>query len=268
MPLIQASGTGPGIGDVLAAEHDGAGAVGGRAGLGVADRVPQHHRVLDGVEGDVVLVEVGVGVLERVLPVLEHHEHPDVVGRLRAAHVGADVRREVAAGAGVQRRRERDRQRERPHRLALGLLLEADGEHPLVDAGLHELAGHDGGRAADAARGVHPEQRLAGRAERVGQVAAPASSRPRRSRGPCRSRRRRCRPRSSRRRRARARRPPARARPSTRRPGWTGAWSGRSRRPRPGPCPSGVSLQDAHQVLLQARSRRGVGDAAVVARRR
>ena len=33
-----------------------------------------------------------------------------------------------------------------------------------------ELAGDDRGRAADAARGVHPEQRLAGRAERVGQV--------------------------------------------------------------------------------------------------
>ena len=72
-----------------------------------------------------MLVEVGVGVLERVEPVLERHEDPDVVGRLRPGHVGPDVRGEVAAGAGVQRRLERDRHRERPHGLALALLLEA-----------------------------------------------------------------------------------------------------------------------------------------------
>ena len=52
----------------------------------------------------------------------------------------ADVRGEVAAGAGVHRRLERDRQRQRPHGLALGLLLEGDGEHPLVDAGLRRAA--------------------------------------------------------------------------------------------------------------------------------
>ncbi len=55
-------------------------------------------------------------------------------GALARAHVGADVRGEVAAGAGVHRRLERDRQRQRPHGLALGLLLEGDREHPLVDA--------------------------------------------------------------------------------------------------------------------------------------
>ena len=85
---------------------------------------------------DLVVLHVGVRVLAGVLPVLEHDEHADVVGRLRPAHVAADVRREVAAGAGVQRRRERHGQRQRPHRLGLGLLLERDREHPLVDAGL------------------------------------------------------------------------------------------------------------------------------------
>ena len=79
------------------------------------------------------------------------------------------MRGEVAAGAGVQRRLERDRHRERPHGLALALLLEADGEDPLVDPGLHELRGDDGGRPAHRAGGVHAEQRLAGGAEGVGE---------------------------------------------------------------------------------------------------
>jgi hypothetical protein len=52
-------------------------------------------------------VEVGVGVLQRDEPILQRHEHADVVGRTRALHVRADVRSEVAAGAGVHRRLER-----------------------------------------------------------------------------------------------------------------------------------------------------------------
>ena len=39
-----------------------------------------------------------------------------------------------------------------------------------MDAGLDERGGDDRGRAADRAGGVHPQQRLAGRAERVGEV--------------------------------------------------------------------------------------------------
>ena len=46
------------------------------------------------------------------------------------------MRGEVAAGAGEQRRLERHRHRERPRGVALGLLLEGDGEHALVHAGL------------------------------------------------------------------------------------------------------------------------------------
>ena len=84
VPLTQATGPVARVGHGLAGQHHGAGAVGAGARLGVADRVPQHHRVLDGVEGDVVLVQVGVGVLQRVLPVLERDEDADVVGRLRA----------------------------------------------------------------------------------------------------------------------------------------------------------------------------------------
>ena len=60
-------------------------------------------------------MEVGVGVLERVLPVLHRHHDAYVVGRARAAHVGPDDRREVAAGAGQQRGREGLGHRERPH---------------------------------------------------------------------------------------------------------------------------------------------------------
>ena len=40
----------------------------------------------------------------------------------------------------------------------------------LVLAGLHVRGGHDGGGAADRTGGVHPEHRLAHRAEGVGQV--------------------------------------------------------------------------------------------------
>ena len=138
-------------------------------------------------------------------------------GAFGPAHVRPDVRREVATRAGVQRRLERDRHRQRPHGVALGLLLEGDGQDPLVDAGRDELAGDDRRRAADRARGVHPEQRLARRRRGRRRGTARASSRPRRSRAPCRRRRRRCRSRSSRHRRAPGSRPPARGRPSTRR---------------------------------------------------
>ena len=177
--------------------------------------------------------------------------------------VAADVRGEVAAGARVQRRGERHGQRQRPHRLALGLLLEGDGEHPLVDAGLDQLAGHDRGRAADRAGGVHPEQRLADRAQRVGQVqlghhhaleevgrladddgvdVGPGHLGV--GEGP--------------------RRPPrGRARPWRRRRGSPGAWSGRRRRRQLVPLPSSaLPFQDAHEVLLEAGPRGGVGDAS------
>ena len=89
-PSIHA-GSGGGVAARLVGQHHGAGAVGGRAGLRVADRVPQHHRVLDRLERDVLLVEVGLGVLQGVLPVLQRHQDADVVGRARAAHVGPDV---------------------------------------------------------------------------------------------------------------------------------------------------------------------------------
>ena len=46
------------------------------------------------------------------------------------------MRGEVAAGPGVHRHDERRPDRQRPHRVRLGLLLERDREHPLVDAGL------------------------------------------------------------------------------------------------------------------------------------
>ena len=151
------------------ADHQRAGAVGGRARLEVADRVPEHRRARDLLEGDVRELQVGVGVLERVLPVLQRDADARVLGRAGAADVAADQRREVAAGARHDRHREGHRDRERPHRVALALLLEGDGEHALVDARLHEARRHDARRAADAPRGVHAQHRLVGAAEGVVQ---------------------------------------------------------------------------------------------------
>ena len=211
------------------------------------------------------LVQVGVRVLERVLPVLERDQHPDVVGRLGPADVAADVRGEVAAGAGVQRRRERDRQRERPHGLALGLLLEGHGEHPLVDAGLDELAGDDArstrrpSRRCAPGTAACPSQPSASARYSSGIItpskksgALPIDDRV--DVGPGHLRRRP----------APGGRPPARARPSTRRPGsaWCLVWPIPTTATRSLPI-SVVPFQDAHQVLLQARAAGGVGDAPV-----
>ena len=72
--------------------------------------------------------QVGVRVLQRVLPVLHRHLPADVLGRARAADVAADPRGERAAralAAGLAAR-------ERPGGVALGLLLVADDQDPLV----------------------------------------------------------------------------------------------------------------------------------------
>src|SRR5205807_9373880 len=71
-------GRAPGRG--LVHEDHGAGAVGGGAGLEVADGVPEHGRLGHLLEADVLYLEVGVGVAQGVLPVLHPHHDPDVVG--------------------------------------------------------------------------------------------------------------------------------------------------------------------------------------------
>ena len=106
------------------------------------------------------------GFFERVLPVLDRDLPADVLGRAAAVDVRADERGERAAGA----ERRALAAAERELRVALGLLLERDREHPLVLARLHVRRGDDRGGAADRPGGVHPEHRLADRAERVGEV--------------------------------------------------------------------------------------------------
>ena len=81
-------------------------------------------------------LQVGVRVLQRVQPVLDRDLPADVLGRAGAVDVGADARRE-------RRRRRRATRRlppaERELGVALRLLLERDGQHPLVAAGLDEV---------------------------------------------------------------------------------------------------------------------------------
>ena len=169
MPWIHAGGNAPGH-RVLGRQHHGRGPVGGRARLEVAQRVPQHHRVLDHLHVDVGQVQVGVGVAHGVLAVLDRHHPPDVVGGARAAHVGPDVGGEVAAGPGQQRGGEGLGHRQRPHGVGVRLLLVGHGQHPLVDARRDQVGGHQGGRPPHRAGGVHPEHGLAHRAEGRGQV--------------------------------------------------------------------------------------------------
>ena len=115
------------------------------------------------------------------------------VGRAGAADVGAHVRREVAARAGVHRHDERHRHRQRPHRVGLRLLLEGHRQHPLVHAGLHEA------RPPRWRSSRRPSRRCARAAAACRRRRAPrrgrarASSRPRTGRAPCRRRPRRCR---------------------------------------------------------------------------
>src|SRR3712207_8992195 len=52
---------------------------------------------------------------------------------------------------------------EAPRGVALRLLLERNGEHALVNAAGDQVGGDHRGRAADAAGGVHAEDRLADR---------------------------------------------------------------------------------------------------------
>jgi hypothetical protein len=57
-----------------------------------------------------------------------------------------------------------------PHRVAFALLLVGDREHALVDARLDELRRDDRRRAPDAAGRVHPDHRLPGCPERIGEI--------------------------------------------------------------------------------------------------
>ena len=165
-PGRRSAGRGGGVGAVLVGDDHRAGAVGGRAGLEVADRVPHHRRALHLLDRDVLDLQVGVGVLERVEAILDRHLPPDVLGRAAAVDVGPDERGEGAAG--TERRAPPAAQGELG--VALGLLLERHGQDRAVLAGLHVRCRHDAGGAADRAGGVDAEHGLAHRAEGVGEV--------------------------------------------------------------------------------------------------
>ena len=113
---------------------------------------------------------MGIGVAHGVQSVLHRHHPADVLGGTRTAHVGPDVRGEVAAGPGQQRGGEGLGHRQGPHGVGVGLLLVGHGQHPLVDARGDQVGGHQGRRASDRAGGVHPDHGLAHRTERRGQV--------------------------------------------------------------------------------------------------
>ncbi|CAM5617544.1 hypothetical protein SMICM304S_11481 [Streptomyces microflavus] len=151
-------------------EDHRAGPVGRGAGLGVADRVPEHGGGLDLLQGDAGVVDVRVGVLERVAAVLVRDEGADRVGGSRTAHVRAHVRGEEAAGSGQQGLLEGDGQGEPPHGVGLGLFLEGEGQDGPVDAGGDEVGGDECGRAADRARRVDAEHRLADGSEGVREI--------------------------------------------------------------------------------------------------
>ncbi len=115
-------------------------------------------------------MQVGVGVLEGLEAVLHRHQDPDVVGCARAPHVGADDGGEEPARTRQQRSRERLGNRQCPHGVGVGLLLEGDGEDPLVTTGSDEMGGHDGRGPAYRPRRVDTQHGLAHRAQGRSQV--------------------------------------------------------------------------------------------------
>ena len=158
-------------GRLLRAQHHGRRPVRGRAGLEVADGVPQHDRLLDHLEGDVGDVEVGVGVLEGLLAVLHRHQDPDVRRGARAAHVGPDDGGRSSPPAPASRGAEKGWGTDRAHMASESdCFSKATVEHPLVDARGDQVGGHQGRRPAHRPGGVHPEHGLAHRAQRRGQV--------------------------------------------------------------------------------------------------
>ena len=128
-------------------------------------RVPEHRRLLDLLDRDVGELQVGVRVLQRVEAVLHRDLPADVLGRAGLLDVRADPRREGAARADAAAATAG----EAPLRVAFGLLLPRDREHPLVDARLDEVRGDDDRGTTDRARGVHAQHRLARAAQRVGE---------------------------------------------------------------------------------------------------
>src|SRR5438876_3809328 len=153
---------------VFRADHERARAVGRRARLAVADRIPQHRRVHHVVERH-RLAEIRVLVPSAVLACVDRGHRPDVRRAFGPGDVRAHVRREVAARTRDQWLREGQVRRQGPHRVALGLLLEGDGEDPLEEPGAHVRYGGERGRRADRAGGVYPDERLQVRTEGAGE---------------------------------------------------------------------------------------------------
>ena len=116
---------------------------------------------------DVGDLQVRVRVLQRVLAVLHRDHRADVVGRARPLDVRADVRREVAAGADATAAAgSRTRSSCRPRTASRTRAVSTRSCTPRLD----QVRGDDRRGSADAARGVHAHDRLARRAERVGEV--------------------------------------------------------------------------------------------------
>ena len=116
-------------------EHHGARAVGRRARLEIVDRVPQHRGLLHLLDRDVGELQVGVRVLARVQAVLDGNLPTDVLGRVGLRDVRPDPRGEVPARAETAG----SSAGEAPLRVALGLLLVRDRQHPLELPRLHEV---------------------------------------------------------------------------------------------------------------------------------
>ena len=165
--------------DVALGGDDRAGrAVGGRRALQLGQRVVDHLRRLD-VLDRVLVLELGVGVVDRVLVVLP--ADPGVV-----VGVGAVLLHVVAAGVAEHLRRRRRglgvADLEHPHRVlvervgAVGVLdpeaarlhlLEAEREGAVDEAALDRLAGQEQRRGAGRAVVVDVDDRDPGQAELV-----------------------------------------------------------------------------------------------------
>ncbi len=157
-------------GVLFVGKHQGAGAIGGRTALEKMQGVPQHRRLLHHLDRDIRQMQMRIGILARVQAILHRHHAADVPGHIVAVDVLAHVRREKTARAGIHVRHERHPWRQCPGRIRFRLLFEAHRQHAPESTALHMTRGDDRGGTADAARGVHPQHRLAVATQRVRQI--------------------------------------------------------------------------------------------------
>ena len=161
-PCTHAGALGKSSGHVLGGEHHRAGPVRPGAHVTELDRPRQVRRAHYRLDVELHL-EVRVRVVERVLPVAHRDVRRVLLGRSGLRHVLRGLEREAghrpAEGGPVPERVERGDYG--AGGVGLGVLLPADGEHPVEHPARHVVVGPHGNGRAGGPAGGHLHYRLA-----------------------------------------------------------------------------------------------------------